>query len=144
MLLLSLVARYLDTIDVCIWWMLVFMSVVVIVWGSVGKFVVLRPLLKIVGCFSLGVLKYVVCLCKGRDGYCVFCLYCDALSCRCSCMGSMSVLSCRSCIFVSCVHPVAVLNAALCMTCSLLMLFKDARGDHMEETYSRAGPITAL
>ena len=31
-------------------------------------------------------------------------------------------LSCRCCMFVSCVHPVAVLNAAFCMTCSLLML----------------------
>ena len=28
----------------------------------------------------------------------------------------------RCCMFVSCVHPVAVLNAAFCMTCSLLML----------------------
>ena len=54
-----------------------FMSVVVIVWGSVGMFVVLRPLLKIVF-FSLGVLKYVVCLCKGCDGCCVYCLYYDA------------------------------------------------------------------
>ena len=44
--------------------MCVFMSVVVTVWGSVGMFVVLRPLLKIVYFFSLGVLKYVVCLCK--------------------------------------------------------------------------------
>ena len=34
----------------------------------------------------------------------------------------VSVSSCRCYIFVSCVHPVAVLNAALCMTCSLLML----------------------
>ena len=41
--------------------MFVFMSVVVTVWESVGMFVVLWPLLKIVG-FSLGVLKYVVCL----------------------------------------------------------------------------------
>ena len=40
--------------------------------------------------------------------------------------------------FVSCVHTVAVLNDAFCMTCSLLMLVEDARGDHMEETYSRA------
>ena len=55
----------------------------------------------------------------------------------------LSVLSCR-CMFVSCVHPVAVLNAAFCMTCSLLMLVEDARGDHMEEAYSRAGLITAL
>ena len=29
-----------ETIDVCIWRMFVFMSVVVTVWGSVGKFVV--------------------------------------------------------------------------------------------------------
>ena len=45
-------------------------------------------------------------------------------------MGSMNVSSCR-CMFVSCVHPVAVLNSAFCMTCSLLMLIEDARGDHM-------------
>ena len=56
-------------------------------------------------------------------------------------MGSVSVSSCRCCMFVSCVHPVAVLNAAFCMTCSLLM---DASSDHMEEAYSRAGLITAL
>ena len=30
-------------------------------------------------------------------------------------MGSVSVSSCRCCMFVSCVHPVAVLNAAFCM-----------------------------
>ena len=53
------------------------------------------------GGFRLGVLKYVVCLCKGCDWCCVFC---------------MGVLSCRCCTFVSCVHPVAGLNAALCMT----------------------------
>ena len=41
-------------------------------------------------------------------------------------------------MFVSCVHPVAVLNAAFCMTCSLLMLVEDAIGDHTEEAYSRA------
>ena len=40
---------------------------------------------------------------------------------------------------VSCVHHVAVLNAAFCMTCSMLMLVGDARGDHMEEAYSRVG-----
>ena len=43
-----------------------------------------------------GVLKYVVCLCRGCDGCC------DAWSCRCSCMGSVSVSSCRCCMFVSC------------------------------------------
>ena len=71
-------------------------------------------------------------------------LYCEAWSCRCSCMGSVSVSSCRCCMFVSCVHPVAGLNAAFCMTCSLLMLVEDAIGDHTEEAYSRAGLITAL
>ena len=35
-LLFPLVARCLETIDVCIWCMFVFMSVVVTVWGSVG------------------------------------------------------------------------------------------------------------
>ena len=47
-------------------------------------------------------------------------------------------------MFVSYVHPVAVLNAAFCMTCNLLMLVEDVRGDHMAEAYSRAGLITAL
>ena len=64
--------------------------------------------------------------------------------CRCSCIGSVSVSSCICCMFGSCVHPVAVLYAAFCMTCSLLMLVENARGDHMEEAYSRAGLITAL
>ena len=59
-------------------------------------------------------------------------------------MGNMSVSSCRYCMFVSCMHPVAVLNAAFCMTCSLLKLIQDARGDHMEEAYSRSGLMTAL
>ena len=39
-LLLPLVARCLETIDVCIWHMFVFMSVVVNVWESMGIFVV--------------------------------------------------------------------------------------------------------
>ena len=59
-------------------------------------------------------------------------------------MGRVSVSSCRCCMFVSWVNPVAVLNAAFCMTCSLLMLVEDARGDHMEEAYSRASLITTL
>ena len=37
---LHLVARCLESIDVCIWRMFVFMSVVMTVWGSVGMFVV--------------------------------------------------------------------------------------------------------
>ena len=82
--------------------------------------------------------EYVVCLCRVCDGCCVF------VCCRCSCMGSMSVSSCRCGKFVSCVHPVAGINAEFCMTCSLLMLVEDARGHHVEEAYSRAGLMTAL
>ena len=46
--------------------------------------------------------------------------------------------------FVMQMYVCAVLNAAFCMTCSLLILVEDARGDHMVETYSRAGLITTL
>ena len=87
-------------------------------------------------------LNYIVCLCKGCDVCCVFCLYCEAWNCRC--MGSVSVSSCRCCIVVSCVHPVAILIAAFCMTCSLLKLGQDARCDHMEAAYSRVGLMVAL
>ena len=59
-------------------------------------------------------------------------------------MRSVSVSSCRCCMFVSCVHYVVVLNAAFCMTCSLLMLVEDERGDHMEEAHSKSGLITAF
>ena len=67
---------------------------------------------------------------------------CKAWSCTCLCIGRVSVSSCSYCVFVSCVHPVAVLNAVFCITCSLLILVKDERGDHMEEaskdtTYKR-------
>ena len=61
------------------------MYVVVTVWGSVGMLVVYRPLLKIVF-VNLGLVKYVLGLCKGCDGCCVFCLYCDEWSCGCSCV----------------------------------------------------------
>ena len=57
-------------------------------------------------------------------------------------MGSVSVLLCF--MFVSCVYPVTVLNAAFCMTCSLLLLIKNTIGDHTEEAYSRDGLKTAL
>ena len=56
-------------------------------------------------------------------------------------MGSMSVSLCRCCMFVSCVRPVVVRNAAFCMACSLPMLVEDERGDHLEEAYSIADII---
>ena len=58
-----------------------------------------------------------LCVCVGDVMDVVFSV-CEAWSCRRSCMRSVSVSSCRCCMFVSCVHPVAVLNAAFCMTCS--------------------------
>ena len=70
---------------------------------------------------GLGVLKYVACLCKGCDAYCVF-----------VCILTRGAVGVRVCGSYQC-----------CMTCSLLMLV-DARGDHMEEAYSRAGLMTAL
>ena len=99
------------------------MSVVVIVWGNVCC---VAAVVKDSGFLSLGVFKYVVCLCKGCDGCCVS--VCIVMRGGCSCMGSMSIPSCRCCMFVSGVHHVAVLNAALCMTYSLLMLVEDAIG----------------
>ena len=48
-------------------------------------------------------------------------------------MGNVSVSSCKCCMFVSCVHLVAVLNATFCMTCSFLILVEDARGDLQKE-----------
>ena len=59
-------------------------------------------------------------LCIGCDRCCVFCVYCEAWSCRGSCMESVSVSSYRCCMFVSCVHHVAVLNTAFCMTFSFI------------------------
>ena len=47
-LLLPLVARCLETIDVCKWHTFVFMSVVVIVWGFVGMFCCVAAVVKII------------------------------------------------------------------------------------------------
>ena len=35
-------------------------------------------------------------------------------------------------------------SSQCCMACNLLMLVKDERGDHMEETYFSAGLMTPL
>ena len=59
-------------------------------------------------------------------------------------MGRVCVSSCRCCVFVSGVHPVAILSAAFCVICSLLLLVSDASGDHMVETYSSMGLVMAL
>ena len=57
----------------------------------------------------------------------------------------MGVSSCRCCVFVSVIHPVAILSAVFCVICSLLMFVSDASGDHqMVETYSSMGLVMAL
>ena len=78
-LLLPLVARCIETIDVCIWRMFVYMSIVVTVWGGgvCGNVYCVSDVVEDSEFFSLAVLRYVVSLCKGCDGCCVFCLYCD-------------------------------------------------------------------
>ena len=63
----------------------------------------------------------------------------------CVCVGDVMDVVFSVCIVRrGAVGAVAVLNAAFCMTCSLLMLVEDAIGDHTEDAYSRAGLITAL
>ena len=47
-------------------------------------------------------------------------------------------------MFVSVVHPVAILSAVFCVICSLLMFVCDASGDHMVETYLSMGFVMAL
>ena len=61
------------------------------------------------------------------------------------CIGSTLVSSCRCCVLVPCVHPVAFLRAVFCTICSLsIMLVSDALGDHMVEAYSSTGLVMAL
>ena len=59
-------------------------------------------------------------------------------------MGIVCVSSCRCCVFVSVVYPVAILSAVFCVICSLLMFVSDDSGDHMVETYSSMGLVIAL
>ena len=59
-------------------------------------------------------------------------------------MGRVCVSSCRCCVYVSVVHPVAILSAVFYGICSLLMCVCDAIGDHMVETYSSMGFVMSL
>ena len=47
-------------------------------------------------------------------------------------------------MFVSVVHPVAILSVVFCVICSLLTFVYDASGDHMVETYSSMSLVMAL
>ena len=59
-------------------------------------------------------------------------------------MGIGCVSSCKCCVFMSVVHPVAILSAVFCVICSLLMFVSDASGDHMVQTYSGMDLAMAL
>ena len=61
-------ARCLETIDVCIWRMFVVCCSDCV--GVCGNVCCVAAVVKNSGFFSLGVLKYVVCLCRGCDGCC--------------------------------------------------------------------------
>ena len=50
-------------------------------------------------------------------------------------MCRVCVSLCRCCVFVSVVHPVAILKVVFCIICSLLMFVSDAICDHMVEMY---------
>ena len=60
-------------------------------------------------------------------------------------MGSVSVSSCRCCMFVSCVHPVAVINAAFLHDLQFVNAGRGCnRRPYRRGIYSRAGLVTAL
>ena len=71
----SVLLKLIDKVDCHSMYMahVCFMSVVVIVWvGVCGNVCCVAAVVENSVCFSLGVLKYVVCLCSGCDGCCVF------------------------------------------------------------------------
>ena len=96
-------------------------------------------LLNVVCFFSLGIYRCIVSLCSGCVGCCAFCLMREVVS-----VVILVVSSCRYCMLVSCVHPVAILSEVFCIICSLSMLVSDALGDHMVEAYSSTGLVMAL
>ena len=47
-------------------------------------------------------------------------------------------------MFVSVVHPVAILSAVFCVIGSFFMFVSDASGDYIVETYSSMGLVMVL
>ena len=68
----------LETIDVCIWRIFLYVCCSNCV-GGMWEVCCVAAVVEN-KCFCLELLK--LYLCKGCDGCCVFCLYCDAWSCR--------------------------------------------------------------
>ena len=94
-------------------------------YGVYGNGYCVVAVVKDSGFLSLGLLKHVVCLCKGYDG--CFCLYFDTWIWRCLCMRSMSVSSCRCCMFMSCV---ASCGSSQCCVLHDLQFVNAGRGCH--------------
>ena len=59
-------------------------------------------------------------------------------------MGSTRVSWCRWLMFVSAVHPVAILSAVFCIICSFCRFVFDAIGDQMVLPYSSVGRVIVL
>ena len=57
-------------------------------------------------------------------------------------MGRVCVSSCRCCVFVSVVHPFAILSAVFCVICSLLMFVSD--GIHNDITKYKQPEATVI
>ena len=53
--------------------------------------------------------------------------------------GSTLVSSCRCCVLVSCVHPVAILRAVFRTICSLSMFVSDTLGDQIIKALTATG-----
>ena len=62
----------------------------------------------------------------------------------CMFSGSMRVSSCRCCVLVSSVLPVAIRSAVFCMVCSFCVSVGDIIGAHMEQPYSMIGRVIVL
>ena len=77
-------------------------------------------------------------LCSGCD---VFCLYCEAWSCRCSCIGSVSVSSCRCCMFVCILWQFIVSKALLISSATVIV---HAGGSHLVKPLYYFTPFSQL
>ena len=128
---------------------------VVEIWVDYGGVYVLHVSLDLCVIYGIGIcvdvcgVVYVAeccLLCCYVFGLCGVGIFAVSVMCTCKCyfMGNMCVSSCRCCVLVSVVHPVAILSAVFCVICSLLMFVSDASGDHMVETYLNMGLIIDL
>ena len=62
----------------------------------------------------------------------------------CCLHGRTFVSSCKCCMLVSAVLPVAMRSAVFCMVCILFVCLSEMMGPQMEQAYSRMGRVIAL